>query len=60
MKQEGIWASSSEVGEPRAYYIHSEVRQKEKNKYSVLTHICGIYKTDTDEPICGEGMGTQM
>ena len=24
--------------------IHSEVSQKEKNKYRMLTHICGIQK----------------
>ena len=29
--------------------IQSEVSQKEKNKYHILTHICGIYKNDTDE-----------
>ena len=29
--------------------IQSEVSQKEKNKYHILTHICGIYKDDTDE-----------
>ena len=31
--------------------IQSEVSQKEKNKY-ILTHICGIYKNGTDEPVC--------
>ena len=30
----------------------SEVSQKEKNKYCVLTHIYGIKKNDTDEPVC--------
>ena len=25
--------------------------QKEKNKYHMLIHICGIYKNSTDEPI---------
>ena len=29
--------------------IHSEVSQKEKNKYHILIHIHGIYKDDTDE-----------
>ena len=29
--------------------IQSEVSQKEKNKYCILTHICGIQKNDTDE-----------
>ena len=32
--------------------IQSEVSQKEKNKYRVLTHIYGIQKDGTDEPIC--------
>ena len=30
--------------------VQSEVNQKEKNKYHILTHICGIYKNGTDEP----------
>ena len=29
----------------------SEGSQKEKNKYRVLPHICGIQKDGTDEPI---------
>ena len=32
--------------------IYSEVSQKEKNKYCMLTHICGIEKNEADEPIC--------
>ena len=32
--------------------IQSEVSQKEKNKYRILTHICGIKKNGTDELIC--------
>ena len=40
--------------------IQSEVNQKEKNKYSVLTRIYGIQKNDTDELIVREGMETQM
>ena len=32
--------------------IHSEVSQKEKNKYHVLMHICGIYKHGIDYLIC--------
>ena len=36
--------------------IQSEVSQKEKNKYRTLTHICGILKNDTDEPICRAGI----
>ena len=29
--------------------IQSEVSQKEKDKYHILTHIYGIYKNDTEE-----------
>ena len=36
-KKEQIWASSSEVDEPRAYY--TDWSHKERNKYHVLTHI---------------------
>ena len=32
--------------------IQSEVSQKEKNKYRILTHICGIWKHGIDELIC--------
>ena len=32
--------------------IQSEVSQKEKNKYFILTYICGIYKNSTAEPVC--------
>ena len=38
----------------------SEVSQKEKNKYRTLTQVYGIWKNGTDEPICREGMETQM
>ena len=31
--------------------IQSEVSQKEKNNYHILTHIYGIYKDGTEEPI---------
>ena len=31
--------------------IQSEVSQKEKNKYRILTHICGIYKNGIDDLI---------
>ena len=40
--------------------IQSEVSQKEKNKYRILMHICGIYKNGTDEPICRAGTEMQM
>ena len=40
--------------------IQSEVNQKEKNKYHILTHICGIKKNGTDEPICSAGIETHV
>ena len=41
------------------FVIQSEVIQKEKNKYHILTHICGVQKNGTDEPICRAGIETQ-
>ena len=40
--------------------IHSEVSQKEKNEYRILTHICGIQKNGTDEAVCKAEVETQM
>ena len=40
--------------------IQNEVSQKEKNKYRVLTHIYGIQKNGTEEPIFRAGIETQM
>ena len=40
--------------------IQSEASQKEKNKYSILTHVYGIQKNGTDELICREGMETRV
>ena len=40
--------------------IQSEVSQKEKNKYRILTHICGTQKNGTDEPVCRAETETQM
>ena len=40
--------------------IQSEVSQKEKNKYHMLTHIYGILKSGTDEPSGRAGIKTQM
>ena len=40
--------------------IQSEVSQKEKNKYRMLTHICGTQKNGTDEPVCRAEIETQM
>ena len=40
--------------------IQSEVSQKEKNKYCILTHIYVIQKNGTDQPICMTGIEMQM
>ena len=40
-KREHIWVISNEVDEPGAYYPEW-VSQKEKDKYSILTHIYRI------------------
>ena len=37
----------------------SEVSQKEKNKYRMLTHIYGILESGTDEPSGRAGIKTQ-
>ena len=38
--------------------IQSEVSQKKKNKYCIVTHIYGIQKDGTDEPICRAAVET--
>ena len=40
--------------------IQSEVSQKEKYQYNILTHIYGIYKDSNDDPICKTAKETQM
>ena len=40
--------------------IQSEISQKEKNKYRILTHIRGIKKNGTDELICEAEIETPM
>ena len=39
--------------------IQSEVSQKKKNKYHILTHICGIKKNGIDDLICKAEIETQ-
>ena len=39
--------------------IQSEVSQKEKHQYSILTHIYGIQKDDNNDPICETAKETQ-
>ena len=40
--------------------IQSEVSQKEKHQYSIITHICGIEKDGNDDPVCETAKETQM
>ena len=40
--------------------IQSEVSQKEKHQYSILTHIYGIQKDSDDDSICERAKETQM
>ena len=34
--------------------IQREINQKEKNKYYILTQVCGIQRTGTDELVPGQ------
>ena len=40
--------------------IQSEVSQKEKHQYRILTHIYGIQKDGNDDPVCETAKETQM
>ena len=40
--------------------IQSEISQKGKHQYSILTHIYGIYKEGNDNPVCETAKETQM
>ena len=40
--------------------IQSEVSQKEKHQYGILTHIYGILKDGNDNPVCETAKRTQM
>ena len=40
--------------------IQSEVSQKEKHQYSILTHIYGIQKDGDNDPICDIAKETQI
>ena len=40
--------------------IQSEVSQKDKDHYNILTHICGISKDGNDTAICKTEKETQM
>ena len=41
-------------------FIQSEVSQKEKHQYSILTHIYGILKDGNDDPICETARDTDV
>ena len=55
-KRESICVSPNEVD---GLIVQSEVSQKEKNKYCILTHVQGIQKDGTNELICRTAMETQ-
>ena len=40
--------------------IQSEVSQKEKHQYSILTHIYGIQKDGNDNPMCKTARDTDI
>ena len=40
--------------------IQSEVSQKEKHQYGILTHIYGILKDGNDNPVCEPAKETQI
>ena len=40
--------------------VQKEVSQREKNKYRIISLICGLQKNGTDEPICKTEIETQM
>ena len=42
------------------FVIQSEISQKEKNKYRILTCICEIQKNGIDDTICKAEIETQM
>ena len=62
-----LWKILQEMGIPdnltcllRNLYAQSEVSQKDKDQYSILTHIYGIQKDGNDNPICKTEKETQM
>ena len=40
--------------------MQSDVSQKEKDQYSILTHMYGIQKDGNDDPICETVKETQI
>ena len=41
-------------------FIQSEVSQREKHQYSILTYIHGILKDGNDNPLCETPKDTQI
>ena len=58
-EKEHIGVSSNEVDKTGVYYIQSEVSQKEKHQYSILTHIYGIQKVGNNDHLCKTAKETQ-
>ena len=46
--------------ENKKLYVQSEVSQKEKNKYRILMHICGIQKNGIDDLTCKAEIDTDV
>jgi len=40
--------------------LQSERSQNEKNKYHIITHVCGIQNNGVDDLICKREVETQM
>ena len=55
------WVNVVPIFEPRVdTIIQSEVSEKEKHQFSIITHIYGIYKDGNDNPIYKAAKETQM
>ena len=58
-KQNGCLRGLTNSCENKEPIIQSEVSQKEKHKYSILTHIYGILKDGNNDPVCETAKETQ-
>ena len=58
-KKEWNWVICRDVDGPREW-SKSEVSQKEKNKYHLLTHICGLWKNGIGDLVCKAEMERQV
>ena len=57
-KKERNWVICRDMDGPRD--CHTERSKTEREKYHILTHIGGIQKNGTDEPVCKAEIETQM